>query len=222
MDYDAYWEERAQNKERYQFNPDHMGLERFFSMRYRKAKCLEENIEPGSSVVDLGCGEGAILKFIANRRKIQARGYDISPKAITNLNDLGLEGAVADITDPAFFQTLEPADYVILTDILEHIPKPEDILLNLRGKARKGILLNLPNSGHYIDRLRLLFGRFPQQWIIFPGEHLRFWTLRDFHLWIERMGFCVKKSFPIWGTIGLKDLLPGLFSKTNIFLIKEI
>ena len=221
LDYDLYWEQRDQDKERHQFDPDKMGLERYLSLRYSIADCLAKNIEPGSKVIDLGCGDGANLKFIANRKKIQAKGYDISSKAIEIVKQKGLEGVVTDITDPTFIKELEPVDYIILTDILEHIPRPEDILSNLKGKAHKGILLSIPNTGYYIHRLRLLFGAFPQQWIHFPGEHLRFWTARDFRWWLKPLGYRLIKLFPTWGTIGLKNIFPGLFSKTLVFLIKD-
>lgn len=221
LDYDLYWEERDQDKDRHQFNPDNMGLERYLSLRYSIAECLEKNIEPGSKVLDLGCGDGAYLKFIANRKEIQARGYDISSKAIEIVKGIGLEGEVADVTDPDFLKNLEPADYIILTDIIEHVGKPEEILLNLKGKARKGILLSIPNTGYYVHRLRLLFGGFPQQWIHFPGEHLRFWTIRDFRWWIKPLGYRIENLFPTWGTIGLKNLFPGLFAKAFVFLIKD-
>lgn len=221
LDYDTYWEQRDQDKERHQFNPDNMGLERYFSLRYSIAACLAKNIEQGSKVADLGCGDGALLKFIVNQKKVQAKGYDISPKAIEIVKRMGLEGEVADITNQAFIKELEPVDYFILTDILEHIPRPEEVLSNLKDKAQKGILLSIPNTGYYIHRLRLLFGCFPQQWIHFSGEHLRFWTIRDFRWWVKPLGYRIIKSLPTWGTIGLKNIFPGLFSKNLVFLIKH-
>ena len=88
-----------------------------------------------------------------------------------------------------------------------------------RGLAPDGKLG--PITGVFADRLRLLFGRFPLQWVVTPGEHLRYWTRADFGWWAEQMGFRLVRAVPYEGTPWLKDVWPSLFAAAFVYALVD-
>jgi methionine biosynthesis protein MetW len=168
-------------------------------------------------VLDLGVGDGALLQYMLQYKKIEAFGLDVSPKAVEFCRAQGLNVVLADINKPISDFLNGQYDYIICSEIIEHLPDPEGLLNNLRPFARKGIIVSIPNTGYYQHRLRLLFGRFPLQWVVTPGEHLRYWTQADFHWWAKALKFEIKREVPYEGTRGLKDVWPSLFAAAFVY-----
>jgi methionine biosynthesis protein MetW len=133
----------------------------------------------------------------------------------------GLNVDLADVTKPLTDYLKTTFDYIILSEIIEHLPDPEGLLSVLRPFARKAIIVSIPNTGYYQHRLRLLFGKFPLQWLVTPGEHLRFWTQADFHWWIKQIRFEIIDEIPYEGTPGLKQIWPGMFAAAFVYVIKQ-
>jgi SAM-dependent methyltransferase len=136
----------------------------------------------------------------------------------------GLDVRLADINKPASVYMREHFadrvfDYVILSEIIEHLPDPESLLRDLQQFVRKGFIVSIPNTGFHQHRLRLLLGRFPLQWVVMPGEHLCFWTRADFHWWARQLGYQIAREVPYEGTPLLKDALPGLFAAAFVYLL---
>ncbi len=202
MDYTEYWRKRGE-----------LG----YSRRYAIFSRL---IERGSSVLDIGCGDGSAIKHLERENAINGEGLDISETGVLMARGKGVKASVADVSSAAF-EIKGVYDYIIISEVLEHIPRPEDLARKTRGHFRKGLIVSIPNTGHYIHRLRLLFGRFPVQWTLHPGEHLRFWTLTDFESWADWLGFMIVGRASNTGFTGLYKLLPGLFADNFIFLLKE-
>ena len=203
MDYENYWKAKASFE---------------FSLRY---PVFAEVIEEGSSVLDIGCGNGATLKFLKEQKNVKGEGIDISQEAVKIARSKGLKAFVADISSPDFRITNE-YDYIILSEVLEHVPNPEEIMEKVKGKFRKMLIVSIPNIGHYMHRLRLLFGRFPIQWVYHPGEHLRFWTVKDFKKWVNYLGFRIVDICTFTGFLFLHKFMPNLLADSVIFLLKEI
>jgi len=155
-------------------------------------------IEPGSSILDLGCGDGRLLKYLKETRNIEAHGVEFSRAAAEQAKANGLDVTITDLTQFSITAGLE-YDYIILSEVIEHLSRPEDLLQKLHSKFKQNIIISIPNSGFILDRLRLLIGRFPRQWGWHPSEHLRFWTVPDFLFWCQRLGYRVDKFY------GLKD-----------------
>lgn len=202
MDYNDYWKVKG---------------EFIFSPRYAVFAGL---IDPGSSVLDIGCGNGANLKHLTEKKQIKGEGLDISEVAVSQAVADGIAARVADASSSAF-SIADQYDYIIISEVLEHIPNPEDLLAKTRGRFRKGLILSMPNIGHYMYRLRLLFGHFPIQWAYHPAEHLRFWTISDFRLWLHRLGFETLAFKPHSGVPLLHGLWPNLFCDSAVFMVRE-
>lgn len=202
MDYADYWQTRGDSS---------------WTTRY---DIFAGFIETGSSVLDLGCGDGYALDYLREKKGIRGSGMDISGPAVEKAREHGVEAELADITAPGF-ELSGTYDYILISEVIKHIARPEDLLRKTRGHFTKGLIISIPNSGHYIHRLRLLAGRFPVQWMLHPGEHLRFWTLRDFRNWAAWLGFEVVAVKSNTGVLFLHRVCPSLFADNLVFLIKK-
>ncbi len=170
MNYDTYW--------RFRHTHTSAGLK-------KRDGIISGLIEPESSVLDLGCGDGRLLEFLQQTKKSRVLGIDISDEALKVAKNRGVPVVKADITSASFVISQE-YDYIILSEVLEHFSFPEIVMREVSGKYNKSLLITVPNIGHLRYRMRLLFGRFPECWKWHPGEHVRFWTKRDLVIWLER------------------------------------
>jgi methionine biosynthesis protein MetW len=213
VDYDVYWDKKVGAR-----------IGTMSPWRLKRAQAMASLIAPGSSVLDLGVGDGALLKYLIDECKIDGVGVDVSPKAVAFCTANGLDVRLADINKPVSLYMRElfanrVFDYVILSEIIEHLPDPESLLRDLQPFVRRGFIVSIPNTGFHQHRLRLLLGRFPLQWVVTPGEHLRFWTRADFHWWTRQLGYRIAREIPYQGTPLLKDALPGLFAAAFVYLL---
>jgi methionine biosynthesis protein MetW len=211
FDYDKYWNRLSQEN-----RPPTSLL---------KLKLIEELIEQGSSVLDVGCGDGDLLDYLRKKKGIEAHGIEFGAKAVETARAKGIRVDVADITKQEFNLT-DTYDYIIVSEVIEHLPKPEELMAKLKGKFRKYLIITIPNTGFITERLRLLLGRFPKQWVLNPSEHLRFWTITDFLFWCGQLGLRVERYY------GMKDeyydtkiklwkYYPRLFSRFILYKIGE-
>jgi methionine biosynthesis protein MetW len=177
-------------------------------------------IEDGTSVLDIGCGSGVFLQFLAQNKDVKGFGIDVSAEAVRRARAKGVNSKVVDVTEPGF-QLDGAYDYVILSEILEHIPNPEGLMLKLKGRFRRAMLISIPNIGYYPYRLRLLRGSFPLQWGLHPGEHLRYWTVKDFFFWVDQLGFRAEKVIASNGFPYLANWWPNLLGNQVVFVVRE-
>lgn len=204
--YELYWEKKSLDLNSFQ--------------KYR-ASWVSSQIETGSSLVDIAAGNGKVLLELKKNKNIKAIACDISNSALKTLNDQGIECFCIDINQDAELKKIPTADNIIAFELLEHLPNPEKVLVNLLPKCQKSFFFSVPNTGFISHRLRLLFGRFPLQWRNHPGEHLRFWTLKDMHWWLKELNLPYQyqvhcyEGFPI-----LNKIFPGIFSKGILVQIK--
>lgn len=210
LDYDVYWESKLQHT-----------IGQLSEWRRRRAQVFTDLVSDGDRVLDLGVGDGALLQYMLQRKKIEAFGLDVSPKAVEFCRAMGLDVALADINKPISDFLSGQYDFIICSEIIEHLPNPEGLLNSLRPFVRKGIIVSIPNTGYYQHRLRLLLGRFPLQWVVTPGEHLRFWTRADFHWWARQLNFRIIHEVPYEGTGWLKGVWPGLFAAAFVYVLGD-
>src|SRR5205823_6591198 len=145
---------------------------------------IGEIVEPRTKVLDLGCGEGELLEWLASTKGVDARGVEISgakvQKAIArgvSVFQCDIDEGLADYPDQAF-------DYVILSQTLQETRHPRQVLHEMLRVGKRGIVA-FPNFGHWAVRLSMLLsGRaprtklFPYEWYDSPNIH--FLTVHDF------------------------------------------
>lgn len=198
MEYDRYWRARGRH-----------------SMQPRYS-IFSELIDNGSSVLDIGCGDGLLLQYLKDKKNAQVRGIDISEEAVRLARERDIDATVSNI----FEVDIECIyDYIILSEFLEHLDEPGAVIAKLEGRFRKALLISIPNIGYYKHRLRLLFGRFPIQWRYHPSEHLRYWTVLDFRLWLHQFGLKASIVSASNGVPILRQFWPNLFGDQVVFAI---
>ncbi|MEO1441562.1 MAG: methionine biosynthesis protein MetW, partial [Chloroflexota bacterium] len=121
VDYDAYWDEKFAH-----------GMGAMSEWRLKRAKVFASLVTRGDTVLDLGVGDGALLRFMIDEAGITGRGLDISPKAVEFCRAHGLDVDLADVNTPMDTIVKQQYDYVVLSEIIEHIPDPEQMLIDLR------------------------------------------------------------------------------------------
>jgi methionine biosynthesis protein MetW len=145
---------------------------------------VADMVAPGARVLDVGCGDGELLRLLAETRGVDGRGIEISREGVNYCVAKGLaviqgdaDVDLADYPDDAF-------DYVILSQTLQATRRPRWVLEQMLRIGRYAIV-SFPNFGHWRIRLQLLRrGRMPvtenlsQSWYETPNIH--FCTIRDF------------------------------------------
>lgn len=207
FDYEAYWDvrdvairKRLRDRERIFFNW----------------------IEPRSRVLDVAAGNSLLPRLLKEKKQCAVAIYDISEKIITEQAAYGLDARKINLSDDSF-RLEQDYDYVILSEVLEHLPLPEVVLKKVAPHARF-LIISVPNSAFYRFRLQLLGGRFFKQWVAHPSEHLRFWSHNDFLEWLDALGLVVldtqaSNGLDI-GPLKFYRWLPNLFGHQMVYLCR--
>jgi methionine biosynthesis protein MetW len=215
LDYDGYWEARGGASD-----------SRTLSIwQNQRVEWLAPHLAAGDVVLDLGCGGSGTLNALRERVDISGIGADVSQAALERLREDGYEALAIDLNDRPALGRIPQVDYVLAFELLEHLPEPEAVLATLLPRVRKGFWVSFPNTGYWAYRMRLLMGRTPMQWIRHPGEHLRFWTLRDLRWWagvLDRdLGLSLRHLRVYRGPRPLNRVWPGLFGMAFMFLLEK-
>ncbi|WP_279356301.1 methionine biosynthesis protein MetW [Methylobacterium indicum] len=141
-------------------------------------------VEPGSRVLDVGCGDGSLLALLRDRRGVDGRGIELSREGVNACLAHGLPVIQGDAdTDLAAYPD-DAFDYVILSQTIQATRQPKDVLEHLLRIGRHAIV-SFPNFGHWRVRSELLLrGRMPvtdtlpDPWYATPNIH--HCTIRDF------------------------------------------
>jgi methionine biosynthesis protein MetW len=185
---------------------------------------ISELIEPNTRVLDLGCGEGELLDWLAHNKNVDARGVEISGSRAQQAIARGvsvfhsdLEDALADLPDQAF-------DYVILSQTLQETREPLKVLRDMLRVGRRAIVA-FPNFAHWSVRLAHLFtGRapktklFPHDWYNSPNIH--FLTVDDFESLAAAEKWKVERRMFLQGARKV-GVLPNLLAEVAVFLIRK-
>ena len=185
---------------------------------------IGELIEPNTKVLDLGCGDGELLAWLAESKSVDARGIEIAGVRVQRAIARGvsvfhgdIEEALADLPNQAF-------DYVILSQTLQETREPLKILKEMLRVGRRAIIA-FPNFGHWTVRLSHLFtGRaprttlFPHDWYDSPNIH--FLTVLDFESLAAAQGWKVERRIFLSGQRKVA-MLPNLLAEVAVFLVRS-
>lgn len=141
-------------------------------------------VRPGARVLDVGCGEGALLDLLRREKDVDGRGIEISPEGVAACLARGLAVVQGDAERDLAEFPAEAFDYAVLSQALQAMRQPRKVLSDLLRLAERAIV-SFPNFGHWRVRLSLmLHGRMPETaalpepWWETPNIHLC--TMRDF------------------------------------------
>ena len=145
---------------------------------------IQRWIEPGSRVLDLGCGDGALLAYLQREKGVHAVGLEIDPQNIEQCLASGVAVIEQNLNQGLSNFETGSFDTVLLAQTLQALANPAELVQEMLRIGRNGIV-TFPNFGNWLSRLDLLLrGRMPvsefmpHQWYDTPNIH--FCTVRDF------------------------------------------
>ena len=191
---------------------------------------IAEMIPDGARVLDVGCGDGALLEYLVRTKKVDGRGIELSQQNVNACVARGLAVVQGDAdTDLADYPG-QVFDFAILSQTIQATEKPALVLENLLRIGRR-TAISLPNFGHWRVRLSLLFsGRMPRtraldyHWYDTPNIHLC--TVADFVDLARRNGAVIDRALALKGEIVAGEMRPdawgpNLFAQGAIFLLRK-
>ena len=176
----------------------------------------------GSSILDLGCGDGELLALLVHEKGVKAQGIEINEQAIYQCVAKGLSVFHEDIDHGLSGYGDKTFDYVILNQSLQQVKKPDVVLREVLRVGRE-VIIGFPNFAHYQARLQIFFkGKtpvtlsLPYEWHDTPNLH--FLSISDFIEYCHQRSIKIEKAAFIGKNREVK-IFPNLFALTGIFLI---
>jgi methionine biosynthesis protein MetW len=155
-------------------------------------------VAPGSRVLDVGCGDGALLQLLAETKGVDGRGVELSQRGVNDCVAKGLSVIQGDADADLRDYPTDGFDYVILSQTLQATRRPRDVLVDMLRIGRRGIV-SFPNFGHWRVRLSLLFkGRMPltatlsDNW--YETQNIHLCTIKDFVELVEEVGAHIERG----------------------------
>ena len=193
-------------------------------------KIISTLIKKESHVLDIGCGDGILMEYLKDEKKVNIRGIEISKSKVQNCIAKGLtviegnaEEDLKQFPDNSF-------DYVVLSQTLQAFLNPENVIKELLRIGKQAIV-TIPNFGYWKIRLHLLLKgtmpvtrTLPDEWYNTPNIHLC--TIKDFVFFSKKKEFKLSKSIAMRSNkvsyinnvnLNMKNLSANL----GIFLIEK-
>ncbi len=162
---------------------------------------IMQQIEPGSRVIDLGCGDGRLLSQLCAKHDCSALGIELNQARILGAIARGvpvvqgdLDDGLPDVPDGSF-------DFAVLSMTLQQVRRPQEVLREMLRVARKALIV-VPNFAHWRVRMQVVrYGRapvtdsLPYEWYNTPNLH--FMSLYDFRDLAARLNFRIIRELPI-------------------------
>jgi len=191
---------------------------------------VAEMVARGARVLDVGCGDGELLRLLGETRGVDGRGIELSREGVNECVAKGLAVIQGDADTDLVDYPNDAFDYVILSQTLQATRHPRAVLEHMLRIGRRAII-SFPNFGHWRIRLQILLGgrmprtdNLPDTWWDTPNIH--FCTIKDFRDLCEVTGAKMERAVAVnaWGS-PLRFAAPwwfwNLFGEQAVFLLSR-
>jgi len=191
---------------------------------------VAENVGEGAKVLDVGCGDGALLKLLVTNKRVKARGIEIDEDNVLSCVDKGLSVLQGDIDEGLNeYYKDNSFDYVLALRTVQAIWKPKKSIDEML-RIGKNVIISFPNFANFRVRFGLLFkGRMPKnrflpyEWYDTPNIHLL--TIRDFVRFCRDNGIKIEKRYYLASLEKRRALLasiwPNFFAYFGLYIISR-
>lgn len=178
INYEEYWKDRIEKN----YIP--------LMPRHREIVRIITGTKNSGRVLDLGCGEGHILKMLPD--SYEKYGVDISESALNLIIERDISVKLCNLNKDFPFDI--KFDFIICSEVLEHLERPSNVLKNVKKHLTKDglFLVTTPNVTLWKHRIRLLFGEFPN----YDKSHINFWDIEDFIDMLINHGYVLLDFYP--------------------------
>lgn len=182
-------------------------------------------IPENSRILDLGCGEGTLLKLLRKEKNVDGCGVEISQSKILECVASGVPVVHGDLNSGLREFSDSSFDYVVLSQTLQAVQRPDKLLQSM-VRIGKNVLVSFINFGHFKIRYQLLFqGRMPVNETLptpwYKTQNIHLGTIFDFRQLCLEKQIQIIKEYPIGEKNGLlTSLWPNMFSPTCVFVIR--
>jgi methionine biosynthesis protein MetW len=191
---------------------------------------IAEMVSAGARVLDVGCGDGTLLRLLAEKRGVDGRGIELSQAGVNSCVAQGLSVIQGDAdTDLVHYPDLA-FDFAILSQTLQATYSPRHVLEQLLRIGKRAVV-SFPNFGHWRVRGQLLFGgrmpitdNLPDRWYDSPNIHLC--TINDFRGLCKDVGARVERAVALnaYGRklgVSMPAIAQNLFGEQAVFLLSR-
>ena len=194
----------------------------------RDLRVIADMIEPATRVLDIGCGDGALLHYLASEKSVDARGVELSQHGVNACVTQGLSVIQGDADSDLDAYPTGAFDVVVLSQTLQATRQPRRVLETLMRIGKRAIV-SFPNFGFWRIRLGIAFGgRMPlsplldHAWYDTPNIHLC--TIRDFVGLCDEIGVRIEKSVTLdrYGrpfSLDPRGSLANLLAEQGVFVL---
>ena len=185
---------------------------------------IGEIVQPNTKVLDLGCGDGELLEWLAIHKRVDARGVEIDGALVQRAIARGVSVYQGDIDEGLADYPAQAFEYVVLSQTLQETREPLKVLREMLRVGHYAIVA-FPNFGHWRVRLAHLFtggaprtALFPHAWYDSPNIH--FLTVHDFESLARVERWKVERRIFLQGTQRI-SAWPNLMAEVAVFLVKK-
>jgi methionine biosynthesis protein MetW len=191
---------------------------------------IAEMVRFGARVLDVGCGDGTLLRLLAEKKGVDGRGIELSQAGVNSCVAQGLAVIQGDAdTDLVYYPDLA-FDYAILSQTIQATYSPRDVLKQLLRIGKRAVV-SFPNFGHWRVRAGLMFGgempktdNLPDRWYDTPNIHLC--TIKDFLDLCRDVGAKVERAVAVnaYGRkmgVSMPLFMQNLFGEQAVFLLSR-
>lgn len=183
-------------------------------------------VEPGSRVLDLGCGDGKFLRKLKDEKQVSVLGVEIDQDSIVRCVGNGVPVIQEDLNNNLDCLPGNSFDLAILSHTLQETRRPDRLLKDIVRIGRRAAV-SVINFGHWRCRMQVAFkGKMPRssqmpfQWYDTPNIH--FCTLKDFRALCADLGIRIVAEYPVSGRYPrLTRRLPNLFAIGSVFVLES-